>query len=259
MKNKIFLILILITLSAIRINAQFAEPIVKTDKRVEFLSIVSRLSEFSEYKNDNFKDYSEKVDVHFKEFKNHKLIEYFKHLRKERKIAFDAIMSLAIRIELTESVKISHNIENLDSRWDKKELNKLEEFLNDFYISSNFENFYNSNKKLYQVAVRNLEIATKEIDFSWFGEFYGQLSQESYVLVAGMLLGYHNYGPSVKIDNKQKENFSILGVSSTTPEGLPYYSQNIVEDIAIHEFTHSFMNPLVDEFFQEMEVQATNF
>jgi hypothetical protein len=259
MKFKIFWILYLITVSTTRINAQFVAPIVKTDKRIEFLSVVSKLSEFSEYKNDNYKDYSEKVDAHFKEFKEHKLIDYFKQLRKERNIAYDAIMSLAIRIEIYERVKIVHDVENLDSRWDKKDLTKLEELLNDFYSTTNFENFYNTNKILYQVAVKSLELATKEINYNWFREYYGQLSQDNYVLVAGMLLGYHNYGPSVKIDGKQKELFSILGVSHTSPDGLPYYSQNIVEDIAIHEFTHSFMNPLVDEFFQEMEEQATNF
>jgi hypothetical protein len=46
----------------------------KVDTRVELLSIVFRLAECEEFSSNRFKLYSDKIENHFKQFKNHELI-----------------------------------------------------------------------------------------------------------------------------------------------------------------------------------------
>ncbi|NHB70409.1 DUF4932 domain-containing protein, partial [Perlabentimonas gracilis] len=207
---KTTLTLLVITFSTLMLKGNYNEPIVKTDKRIELLSVISRIAGFDEYKNNNLKIYSEKVDNHFFNFKEHEIISYLKQLRKERQIAYDAIMSLAIRIEIVDNSITLFDTQNLDSRWDKNNLDSLEKLLNEFYVLSDFESFYNSNKEFYEVATRKLTEATNSINYKWFSDFYGEINQDTYILVAGMLLGSHNYGPSVKINCKSKELYSIL-------------------------------------------------
>jgi len=249
--------LLVLFIFVITLIARSQEPIIRVDQRVEFLSIVARLAEFEEYSNSMVPEYSEKIESYFKNFKNHDLINYLKENRKKNEIAYDAIMSLSLRLDLNGNVTIAYDIENLDKRWNMQELEILETYLNDFYKKTRFIDFYNSNEKIYKSAKASLAESVSNIDYEWFNDFYGQEGSAKYVLVAGLhIVG--NYGPSVK-GVECDTIYSILSPSRISKEGLPIYEKYLIEDVAIHEFTHSYMNSLVLENFEELEMQAGKF
>ena len=252
--KKIYLIVFALIISFFA-KANKIEPFVSVDKRIELLSIVARLANYEEYKTNQFKSYANDVDIYFSKYKNHKLISYFKEIRRKNGIAYDAVISYAIRIEFSDNNLIKlFDVENIGIRWDNENIRKTTELLNDFYKVSNFESFFANNSKIYRVAEKNMNEAISQIDYNWFNNFYGNVSTEKYNIVPAMLIGYSNYGGRT-VKDKDKILYSIIGTSTVDKNDNPIYLPKSVESLVIHEFTHSFMNPLVDVNFSLFENQ----
>jgi len=49
-----------------------------------------------------------------------------------------------------------------------------------------------------------------------------------------------------------------MSCNRSDDEGLPVYTDRVV-NIAIHEFLHSYCNPLADKYYDEMEENARIF
>src|SRR2546423_13838914 len=60
-----------------------------------------------------------------------------------------------------------------------------------------------------------------------------------------MLNGGACYGPHFRDATGNEELFSILGVWQTDSEGLPEFTENML-DTVVHEFSHSYANPIID-------------
>ncbi len=252
--KKIYLIVFALIISFFA-NANKIEPIVSVDKRIELLSIVARLANYEEYKTNQFKSYADDVDIYFSKYKNHELISYFKEIRRKNGIAYDAVISYAIRIEFSDNNLIKlFDVKNIATRWSNENLRKTTELLNDFYKVTNFEDFFANNSEIYRIAEKNMNKAIGQIDYNWFNDFYGNVSTEKYIIVPAMLIGYSNYGGNT-VNGKDKILYSVVGTSTVDKNDKPVYLSELVESLVIHEFTHSFMNPLIDASFNLLENQ----
>src|SRR6185436_12918558 len=111
--------------------AQNLKP--QIDKRVEILSIVSRLAEYDEYNQDAAEKYVADIHSYFDKFKADTLIGLAKYVREESGISFDAVMSMAIN--LTQTGKKFSFQENwrkdLDKRWTPVAATRFVKLLND--------------------------------------------------------------------------------------------------------------------------------
>lgn len=96
----------------------FASIKPKVDERVELMSIVFRLAGNPEYNDENNKRYADDIESYFSAYKNSDLILYAKSLRENRGISYDAVMSMAVRLEKKGKrfELIAENEDNLDSR-----------------------------------------------------------------------------------------------------------------------------------------------
>lgn len=246
--------LALLIIGAFYVQAQNTTVTPKVDERTELLSIVFRLAEADEYMGNYFPRYTKDIDSCFAPFKNHEVVTMAKTLRKTRGVSYDAIMSMAINIEITDSIRLNSKIteQSLDSRWGKKNANKFVGLLNKFYTETSFHTFFTNHSELQKIAEKNFTELLKEVDFTWFEQYYGVKTDGGYNLIISLANSDGNYGPSVEFKNGKKEMYAIIGTWETDSLGAPIYPKEITPTI-IHEFNHSYCNPLVEANFDEME------
>ncbi len=236
-------------------------PIPRVDERIELLSTVFRLAGAEEYSNNSFLVYTQKVDEYFAPVKTHELINYISVLRKESNVYYDAVMSFAIATEITDNkIQFKPNavLDNLHERWRPAESEKFLQLLNQFYTESRFHQFFESQKTLHDTVANRFEKVLKTIDFNWFQRFYGQNSGETFQLVISLLNGGGNYGPQQQYTDKPNEVFAILGTWDIDSLGFPNYSDQYAETL-IHEYAHSFCNPLIKSNYEALKPTAEKF
>jgi hypothetical protein len=89
-------------------------------------------------------------------------------------------------------------------------------------------------------------LLAKDVDATWFSRFFGARSPGAFIVVPGMCNGGANYGPRVQTSPGHTEFYAIIGASHVDSARLPSFSSANHTPTIIHEFNHSFVNPLVD-------------
>lgn len=256
----LFLSFVFITISFI-VNAQ--QVTTKVDERVELMCVVFRLAEASEYMNDDVEIYTNKIDSYFSLYKNHELIEYTLNLRNYYGIGYDAVMSLATHLEIKNreiTLNPKFDIKKIDWRWHQDSLPKYMNLLNDFYQKSEFDKFFKSNSEFYQNVENTFKTqVTDNVHIDWFENFFGTKAPKSFNLVIGLLNGGGNYGAHPEYLNGEQDIYSIVGCWQVDSlNGMPEFSPYLTGLVA-HEFSHSFTNPLIYKFYNELYPQAEIF
>jgi hypothetical protein len=232
-------------------NALAEEPAldVRVDARVELFSVIFRLAGNPEYNQGKVPSYVTDVEKHFGKHRNHAVIEMAKRLRRERGVSYDAVMSMAIHLKdtatLKEAVPFKPRPAELDKRWSVTEARIFLDKARRFAKESDFESFFRKHKPLYDGAVTRLQTVLRaDAGFDWFDKFFGARPGARFTLALGMLNGGACYGPRVRVSKKQEDLYCILGVWSTDKEGLPRFDRTMLTTVA-HEFCHSYVNWLV--------------
>jgi len=123
----------------------------------------------------------------------------------------------------------------------------LEEFaeaLRSFYVESRFEEFWNSHQDFYDNVERRaysdipLESTVKTLE-----DYFGTKQHAYRVILAPLRLG--NYAYWIKVSDSF-DIYAFLGPWKIE-ENIPLFGAS---NILFHEFAHSFVNPLTEEFSQ---------
>ena len=244
----------------------FAQKIVlnaKVDERCELLSTVFRLAEAKEYmptEYANFSIFTDSVSKYFESYKNHEIVEYCKMYRKNYGVSYDAPMSLAVHLQIIDGkISLIPNVKenSLESRWNRDSLPRFIELLNDFYTTTNFHEFFQK-----QTIKEKVEIAATEyfqnIDMEWFEKFFGEIPKGNFNLVISLSNGGNCYGPSVKYLDNTEDLYSIL-ICAIDSLNNPVFEDRWALELIIHEFCHSFCNPLIMENYAQMKKKADVF
>lgn len=231
----------------------------KVDERMELLGVVFRLSGAEEYINNSLSYYAKDIDEYFTPFKEHEAVNLAKRLRETNGVSYDAVMSMAINIEINNGIKFKENISevSLDKRWGEKNAIDFLELLNKFYSETKFHDFFASHQALYSAAEKNFNHLISKIDFTWFQNFFGEQSNDTFNLVLS-LTNNGNYGPNVKSKDGHKELYAIIGTIQSDSLQHPTYDERRIP-VIIHEFNHSFCNQLVDSVYPQMQKKADDF
>lgn len=221
---------------------------VKVNENIELMSILSRMAEFPEYSMDLAGQYISDMDNCFKAHRSHPMVSYMKELRKKHGISFDAVMDMAIRLELKDGnfQVIQEEKDNLlDKRWNK--VNKEEFFtqLNGFYQDTDFHTFFTNHKPLYQQGIQAYkDKVMSEFNQEWYSNFYGKEAKEKFGVIIGFCNGGGNYGIDLHPNGQAKEVYAIVGYY-VDKANTPQYNADYLPTL-IHEFNHSFINYLLD-------------
>lgn len=257
---KTLTIIALLIVGSFAVNAQESLVTPKVDERTELLSIVFRLAGNPEYSRSFIPSYSKDIDSCFTPFKEHAAILFAKKMRDRNWVSYDAVMSMAINVEITDSIRFRANRlqESLDDRWTKENALKFLVLLNRFYFDSKFHEFFVNHNSLYGTAEKNFTELLKEVDFSWFQKFYGVKMDGEYNLVVSLANGGGNYGPNVKYSSGKQQVYAIIGSWETDSLGQPIYSDDNLP-IIIHEYNHSYCNPVVEANADDLKQKGKAF
>lgn len=225
----------------------------KVDNRVELLSIVFRLAELREYSLERFGLYTDKIKKHFEPYKNHELIKFAKELSRTNNIGFDAVMFMAVYLDKSLNPRIDFSDNIPDKRWGKENAEKFVILLKDFYSEAHCKEFFDENKNLYSEAESRFLPIYEQIDLNWYSSFFGNAPNERFKIVLGLGNGAQNYGSPVQLGNNKREVYAIVRALRTDSLGMVVFPKEECLYTLIHEFSHSFVNHLVDNNIKALE------
>jgi hypothetical protein len=230
---------------------------VTVDPRVELMSIIFRLAGNPEYNQGKVASYVRDVDSHFGPFRNHAVVRLAKRLRETQGVSYDAVMCMAVHVTdavtLQERIPFSPPPRSLDSRWTPETAREFLNLARRFVLEAQVKGFLDQHEPLYRIGVHRMqELLDQHAHLEWFDSFFGPREGAEFHLVLGMLNGGGCYGPHYTKPDGQEELYSIIGVWSTNLLGHPKFPPDVVPTI-IHEFTHSYTNPLMDRFAGQLQ------
>ncbi len=222
---------------------------ISVDERVELISIIFRLAGNSEYCQCRVPAYDKEIQTWFEGAKNHPVVKLASRLRQERGVSYDAPMSLSVHLveglSLVGRVPLSPLPGEIDDRWTPEDLGEFCSLARDFVKDTRFGEFFKAHSPLYRASCHALEsVLSSQADLSWFSDFFGSTRPVDYRVILGMANGGCCYGARF-VASQGTEIYSILGVGSVDGKSSPVFGRGDIPTI-IHEFGHSYTNPLVD-------------
>ena len=233
-------------------------PTPRVDERVELLGIVFRLAGIQEYQCEAFKQYDDDIQEHFGKMKNHAAILSAQILRRMRGVGYNAVVDFGVHLTIRDGhVELSDEnsgltLDGMDSRWTKEAAVTFAKVLDDFYVESRFHEFFESHQELYGQLEKRFTSISEKIDYGWFEKFYGVNNLENFRLILCLTSESNNYGGTCKYRDGRETYFAFIGESG--PE-LPINDIAIIH-LIVHEFSHSFCNPLVKKYREDLLPRA---
>ena len=233
----------------------------RVDERVELLSVVFRLAGNFEYNMSPLRHYTADIDSYFAPYKNHPAVEMAKKLAAERGVGFDAVMFMAVYLSPPPALKplVPFTDQVPEPRWGRENALQFARLLRAFYHDSHFARFYAAHQSMYRLAESRFSVVLSNLDLTWYKAFYGELPPGHFNLMLGMNNGGGSYGPHVVLPGGRQELYAIVGCWTKDEAGDPAYSGGGSDylSVVIHEFNHSFINPLVAQHWAEFAAAST--
>lgn len=230
-------------------------PAPSVDKRIELLSIVFRLAGNWEYNDEQYKSYTADIHKHFDQHKDHELITFARKLRDKNGVSFDAVMKMAIHLDqppgLIPVLDFTKDIP--EGRWGLDNATKFVTLLQKFYADANCDEFFKAHEQLYKTVPERFNKVYHALDISWYQQYYGVQPNGRLIVVLGLGNGCGNYGPKITWPDRREDNYAIMGICPLDSLDEPEYSIDNNLPTLIHEFNHSYVNHLTDQYKSEFK------
>ncbi len=214
---------------------------VEVSEAVELMSILSRTAGFEEYSKDLAGQYTKDTEEWFAAYREHPIIPYYKEIRAKYGIGYERVMNMAVHLEIAKGkVKLIGNRAELNEGWQNVNLDEFIALLNKFYSNTHFHKFFEQHSAFYDEGVKEYEKNVMSMFHQdWYNRFYGMDSSELFHVIIGFTYGDNNNSVHRQLEGKPRESFAIMGywINRTSWDAT----------LLIHEFNHSFVNPLLDD------------
>jgi len=216
---------------------------------IDLFSLIHRFVGDNQYTELLLPEYIAEVENYFGHLKNHPTIEFAREYNLQYQINGDAPMALAVYIGPPPALEPRLDLSNLpsafDPRWDSTLISNYLINARKFALESNFMEFHNNQKDFHDMAIANLrKMIGKEQIFEWYYNFFGYYP-ENFKMYLALLNGSCSYGYPVFYPEGETEFVSLIGARFPDNQGFPTYPKNWFLPIMIHEYTHSYINPLI--------------
>lgn len=221
------------------------------------MSLLFRLAGNPEYNQARVASYAADVTKQFGGFADHPAVKLARELCQTRGMGFDAPMTLAVLLddpyELRPRTPLDPWPDGLDQRWTGENVTRFLGAARQFVKETSFRQFVEQHHDLYETTESRLrEFMAKEAHLEWFRDYFGDRPGATFTAVPGLLNGGCCYGPHSRDAAGAEELYCILGVWETDGEGLPVFRRDVLSTI-IHEFCHSYANPIIDRHGAEFK------
>lgn len=226
------------------------------DSRIELVAIVCRLAGYPEYSVDWPLRYLNELGKWFAPYIRHPTVRMARSLLIEGGIGYNAPLSLVVHADpdtLEPLVPLDPLPEKLDTRWTPATASSFLAALADFSRDADFPGFFKTHGHLYtEVGERISTLVHKEDLIPWMEDFFGLPCRAERNILISYLTGFRHYGLSVRLPCGCLALNPVLGVSYWTHAEFRAISP-LLSAIIIHEFSHAFVDDLVDEVWNELE------
>lgn len=234
-----------------------ADVTVTVDPRVELIAITQHLSGYTN--NPRFKGrisdldypYINTIKQHFAEFKDHASIKRLAELR----VSGSDPMFIAVQMSEPDEVAFRNPVDRSGVRTENAEA--YVDALRAFAKAANFKAFFDENKASYDTLISNFNRSLDTQSIVTQTQNYCGEQPGRYVIVLAPLLGRASFGPNATAPDKSKVFYAILPAYRVVDGSLSFGESSLIGDYLYHEFGHSFINPLVDKHWSELEKYAS--
>lgn len=231
-------------------NDRVSEIPVCVDPRIELFSTIHRLAGTGQYDSRDIPVYIRDVEEHFGPFRDHEAVRLAIKLRETHGLDGNSPMALAVYLTDPPALEGLASLDpvpsDLDPRWTSDAIRSFLQAARKFAIDTDFGSFFTGHQSVYDHAINNLHGSMKGSDLlPWFQEYFGY-KPDDYVIIIGMQNGTCNYGSRITMENGRREFQSVLGASQPDLNGAPQYPRNWFIPVIVHEFCHSYINPMID-------------
>jgi hypothetical protein len=223
---------------------------ISVNPTIELFSVIHHLAGDKQYNENLIPDYIKKVDNHFAHLKNHPAINFAKECNILYQINGDAPMALAVYIgqppQLEPEINLTALPINFDPRWDSTIISDYLKHAREFAVESEFMKFHMNQNEFHKQSIENLkEMLLKENIIERFFTFFGYCPDNFKINIA-LLNGSCNYGYNKELPDGNFESVCLLGARDPKwIAGTPTYNQKWFLPVIVHEFCHSYINPLI--------------
>ena len=221
---------------------------VEVSEAVELMSILARTAGNKEYNMDMAGQYTKDTEVWFAPYKQHAAVVCFQNLRDQYGISYDAVMSMAIHLDIDGGkIKFLGEQADLEKRWSNVDIDDFIDKLNTFYTDTRFHDFFEQHRTFYDEGLKAYETSVMTyFHQEWYARFYGTAPTDRFRIVIGFTCGGGNYGSCCQLPGQPREAYAICGYYINPQTGKPYGEGANMATTLIHEFNHSFVNPLLN-------------
>jgi len=230
----------------------------KISKEIELLTTNQLISKYPLLSKTDT-DLKTKTFTYFNQYKQDTIVPLFLSMASKKingktkfgYFSFDKPIDLIAHYSLDKSKMINYPIKNnasFEIFKDKKD--SLLQFLKlyqDFYKTSNFDEYFSSNRPLYKELIDTVE---KELNnenlIGTLEQFYGK-TQKSYNVILSPLQNAGGY--SVKIKN---DLIAIVGAGLINGLKPKFDIEYLKKELILHEFSHSFCNQIINKYMDEL-------
>jgi len=245
----------------------FAQKVVvRHSEETELVSVLCHIAGIDGYvwdKEDiDTPDYFNDVDSVFSSFKTHPSAKFIRNRLRSKGFAWNTPMDFAMKFKLDngkvsyiDSVEIDGYYDHITARNEQKLLKLIQEFYDDSF----FHQFYLAHSDLYSACEEAMQKVTANLDLEWYERFFGPKDNNSFRVIPNLLGGPGNYAVHINTADGCQSVIAVMGCATTDGNDEIHYSIPGTLPILVHEFNHSYCNPLNEEYWNEMNDAVVDY
>ena len=235
-----------------------SHPYVKTEKGVELMEIVARFADNTVFNDSIAPRYQKDCDQWFAALKDHPAVVWLHNQLPVYSIGYEAIPWFGAHLRCTENgLELIPNANKQYKRWPKKAIKEFLPLLTDFYLKSNFSEFYRQHQQMYRIAVDAARVTMADyVDLDWFGNFFKKEATADFGIIVGLNNGGGGFSIERTVPGKRPEKIAVM-LYGENEDGTPWYFRDSeIDKILVHEFCHSFILP--DKKYKKIATRLLN-
>lgn len=250
-KSKIGLMLILVFISICSFSQEKSRLYVSVDERIETLYTIALYSDYFLINNHNNINKMELLKDNFKDLRKHKAVILFDSLSRKYDFSYYRIIDWALVHSPMPEFRIINSLPIKSPFVTAGHEHLLEEFEEQFrYFAQDslFVSYLKNVSDNNSAIIKQVSDSETLMQIPMFLEnFYGK-KLSSYNLILSPLVHSGGFNSEV-IDTKGKRMvYACVGPNGEI-DFKPYFEREFIEmDLLLHEFGHSFVNPLMEQY-----------
>jgi hypothetical protein len=240
-------------------NARGQSIRVAVDTRAEVIGILFRLAGASDFGNGTVQPYIRQVDSAFAPFKGHPVFAEINRLRRQSGLSLSSVTTMAPQITdpitFGERAPIDAPSSTLSGAWRGADARPFLAHARDFARVARVADFLRYQQPVYDsVGGRFERLLEARGHLRWISRFFGGPPSDVFIVSPLLVNSSGNFAADFH-DGTVHERYAFLGVRSADSLGFPIVPPDIVP-LVIHEFSHSFVNPVVESRSADLRAHA---